>query len=112
MVREATPKEVIIYADENGVEPFTDWLNGLRDPRTRRRILQRITRVQSGNYGDYKPLQEGVLELRLDFGPGYRIYFGEHGKTLVVLLSGGDKSTQNKDIETAKIYWKEYLSHD
>jgi putative addiction module killer protein len=78
---------------------------------TRKRILDRLFRIESGNYGDYKSLKEGVLELRLKFGPGYRIYFGEDGDTVVVLLNGGDKGRQTKDIETAKAYWKEYLSH-
>lgn len=104
-------REVIVYADSTGREPFTDWLKSLRDGQTRRRILQRISRMQGGNLGDYKSLKSGVLELRLSFGAGYRVYFGEDGDTLVVLLMGGDKSTQTQDIETAKRYWKEYLSH-
>ncbi len=112
MAHSARPREVIVYADSGGKEPFTLWLKALRDPKTRRRILQRIARLQSGNYGDFKSLKDSVFELRLSFGSGYRVYFGEDGDTVVVLLSGGDKSTQSKDIETAKRYWKEYLSHD
>ena len=106
------PKTVIVYRDAAGVEPFTDWLNGLRDARTRRRILQRLFRLESGNYGDYKPVGAGVSELRLFFGPGYRVYFGEDGNTIVVLLCAGDKSSQRADIRRAQAYWKEYLSHD
>lgn len=106
------PRKVIIYADNAGKEPFTRWLNSLKDGQTRRRILQRIARLQSGNFGDFKSLKNGVLELRLSFGSGYRIYFGEEGDRLVILLCGGDKTTQKHDIETAKRYWKEYQSHE
>lgn len=112
MTQETKARNVIVYADSGGKEPFTKWLKGLRDPITRRRILQRITRVKSGNFGDYKSLKDGVSELRLSFGAGYRVYYGEEGETLVILLSGGDKSTQKQDIETAKDYWKEYLEND
>lgn len=112
MVQAITPKTVIVYADAKGREPFTDWLNGLKDAQGRRRILTRLRRIEQGNYGDYKQLQEGVFELRLFFGPGYRVYFGEDGDKLVVLLCGGDKSTQNQDIDTAFTYWREYQGHD
>ena len=105
------PKQVIIYEDESGVQPFKNWLNDLRDPKTRRRILQRLSRLENGNYGDYKSLKDGVFELRFTFGSGYRVYFGEDGDQIVLLLCGGDKSSQTKDIETAKIYWKEYVNH-
>ena len=101
-------KKVIVYSDKNGKEPFTKWLNGLNDARSRRRILTRLRRIEQGNYGDCKHLQDGVFELRLFFGPGYRIYFGEDGYRLVVLLCGGDKSIQQKDILKALKYWNEY----
>jgi len=107
-----TPKRVIVYANDNGEEPFTDWLYGLRDVVGRRRILARVSRLQQGNYGDCEPVGEGVSELRMFFGSGYRIYFGEQGNDIVVLLSGGDKGSQSKDIQQAKTYWKEYLSHE
>jgi putative addiction module killer protein len=106
------PKMVIVYQDAAGHEPFTDWLNSLRDPTTRRRILKRLLQVEQGHYGDFKPVGGGLYELRLFFGPGYRIYFGEDGNTMVVLLSGGDKNSQQRDIQRAQFYWKEYLSHD
>ncbi len=105
-------KTVIIYRDARGKEPFNDWLKSLRDPRTRRRILQRLWRLESGNFGDCKPVGGGVSELRFFFGPGYRVYFGEDGDTIVVLLCGGDKSSQRRDIRKAQAFWKEYLSHD
>lgn len=112
MVQAIIPKAVIVYADAKGREPFTHWLNGLKDAQGRRRILTRLRRIEQGNYGDYKPLQNGVFELRLFFGPGYRVYFGEDGDKLVVLLCGGDKGTQDQDIDTAITYWQEYQGHD
>lgn len=108
MAHEAKPRQVIVFTNKKGNQPYGDWLNSLRDAPTRRRIIQRVTRLESGNYGDFKTLKDGVFELRLSFGSGYRVYFGEEGETLVILLCGGDKSTQKKDIETAKNYWKEY----
>lgn len=106
------PKRVIVYANPNGKEPFTEWLYGLHDGMGRKRILARVSRLQQGNYGDCEPVGEGVSELRMFFGSGYRVYFGEHGDDIVILLCGGDKGSQNKDIQQAKVYWKEYLSHE
>ena len=108
MTHSVSPREVFVYTTKEGRQPYSDWLNGLRDGMTRRRIIQRVTRLESGNYGDCKSLKDGVFELRLAFGSGYRIYFAEDGNTFVILLCGGDKSTQEKDIEGAKAYWKEY----
>ncbi len=107
MAQEVKPRRVVRYRDKSGIEPFTKWLVGLRDAQTRLRILRRLDRLESGNYGDFKSLKDGVFELRLSFGAGYRVYFGEEGDTVVILLCGGDKSTQDKDIDTAKEYWKE-----
>jgi len=112
MAREAKPKSVIVYADENGKEPFTDWLYNLRDSMGRKRILARVARLAHGNYGDCEPVGEGVSELRMFFGPGYRVYFGEDVHNVVVLLCGGDKGSQDQDIREAKTCWKEYLSHE
>jgi len=109
MASETNPKQVIIFCDASGNEPFSEWMNSFRDPSTRRRILKRLIRVENGNYGDVKVVGDGVNELRFFFGSGYRIYFGEDGDTIVVLLTGGDKSRQDRDIEQAKAYWKEYL---
>jgi putative addiction module killer protein len=80
---------------------FAAWLKGLRDRRARDRILARIDRLSLGNPGDVKPVGQGVSEMRIDYGPGYRLYFKQRGKTLVILLCGGDKSTQASDIERA-----------
>lgn len=104
-----TSKVVVAYRDRLGKEPFTRWLRKLRDKQTRYRILERLRRMETGNYGDYKSVGSGVYELRLFFGSGYRIYFGEDGDTIVVILCGGDKSSQTRDIRKARIYWKEYL---
>lgn len=80
---------------------FAEWLDRLHDIRARTRILARIERLASGNPGDAKSVGEGVSELRIDFGPGYRVYFKKQGRKVIILLAGGDKSTQAKDIKTA-----------
>ena len=82
-------------------EIFVKWLDGLHDIRARARILVRIERLASGNPGDVKAVGEGVSELRIDYGPGYRVYFKKQGRKMVILLAGGDKRTQAKDIKTA-----------
>jgi putative addiction module killer protein len=82
-------------------ERFGKWLDGLRDVRARARIQARIERLAQGNPGDVRPVGEGVSEMRLDYGPGYRVYFKKHGEVWIVLLAGGDKSTQAKDIKAA-----------
>jgi putative addiction module killer protein len=83
-------------------ETFSTWLRKLRDDRARVRIVERLLRVEGGNLGDVKPVGEGVSELRVDYGPGYRVYLARRGAALVVLLCGGDKRTQNADIKRAK----------
>jgi putative addiction module killer protein len=80
---------------------FAKWLDGLHDIRARSRILVRIERLAAGNPGDVKPIGEGVSELRIDYGPGYRVYYKQYGRKVVLLLAGGDKSTQARDIKTA-----------
>lgn len=110
-ITEKMQKQVIAYKDSIGKRPFTEWLNNLRDSKGKQRILQRLYRLEQGNYGDYKSVGEGVNELRLDFGPGYRIYFGIDGEDIVLLLCGGDKGSQQDDIRKAKVYWKEYNGH-
>lgn len=102
------PRELKVYESPSGTVPFDDWLESLRDVKSRARIQVRIDRLEQGNFGDCKPVGDGVLELRLDFGPGYRVYFPEDAPIIVLLLTGGDKSTQDKDIKTAKSYWREY----
>ncbi len=82
-------------------EVFARWVDGLRDIRARARVLARIERLAAGNSGDVAPVGEGVSELRIDYGPGYRVYFKKRGRRLIILLAGGDKSTQSKDIRAA-----------
>ena len=82
-------------------ETFAKWIDGLRDIRARARVLARIGRLSGGHAGDVKPIGEGVSEMRIDYGPGYRVYFKTMGDTLVILLAGGDKRTQSRDINTA-----------
>ena len=80
---------------------FAKWIDKLQDIRARARILARIERLAMGNPGDVKAVGEGISELRIDYGPGYRVYYTQHGRSLVILLVGGDKSTQARDIKTA-----------
>ena len=103
-----TPRELLSYVTEEGRCPFEDWLSKLRDVTGRVLIRKRLNRVRLGNLGSTRSVGEGVLELKIDFGPGYRVYFGEDGPTIVVLLIGGDKSSQERDILKAKKYWKDY----
>ena len=82
-------------------ESFTKWLDGLNDIRGRARVLTRIERLVTGNPGDVAPVGQGVSELRIDYGPGYRVYYKQFGEFLVILLAGGDKQTRTRDIKTA-----------
>jgi putative addiction module killer protein len=112
MTGSGDPKTILVYRSPEGKEPFTDWLNGLRDPTTRRRILRRLLRLEQGHYGDVKPVGGGVKEIRFFFGAGYRVYFAEEDDTIVILLCGGDKRSQKRDIQRARDYWKEYQAHE
>jgi putative addiction module killer protein len=100
--------EVREYQTAEGKTPLTEWLQGLRDGATRARIVARLDRLKAGLLGDWKTVGGGVCELRIDHGPGFRVYYGQEGKTLILLLCGGDKGTQAKDIERAHAYWKDY----
>jgi putative addiction module killer protein len=102
--------EVEEYCTEAGECPFDEWLEELRDIRAQKKILGRIARVRCGNLGDWKSLEnaQGVFEIREHFGPGYRIYFGFVGKTIILLLAGSDKRDQDRVIAKAKQYWDDY----
>jgi len=88
-------------------DEYAEWFKSLRDRQARARINTRIRRLSLGNPGDVKPVGEGVSELRIDYGPGYRVYFVKRGQTLVVLLAGGEKKTQDRDIKKALILARE-----
>ena len=107
-MRNTHRRELQFHSTQNGKEPFTEWYESIRDQKTRARIRGRLDRLESGNFGDYRSVGDGVFELRLQFGAGYRIYFGEVDNIIVLLLCGGDKSSQTRDIERAKTYWREY----
>ena len=98
--------------DLKQTETFLKWRTRFKDERARAVIASRLDRLAFGNAGDMKPVGNGVSELRIDFGPGYRIYFARRGKTVIILLCGGDKSTQAKDIETAKRLAAEWSGED
>ena len=98
-------KQLRYYIDPNGKAPFSLWLDLIKDLTTRSRIERWLERVELGNYGDYKALGDGLYELRFTFGSGYRVYFSELDDVVVILLCGGDKSSQRKDIKLAKRYW-------
>ncbi|MBU6270114.1 MAG: type II toxin-antitoxin system RelE/ParE family toxin [Betaproteobacteria bacterium] len=101
--------ELRIYLTADGRAPFEEWLSALRDVTARARIRARLARVQAGNMGDCKPLRDGVQELRIDHGPGYRVYLSRQGAVLVLLLCGSDKAEQDRAIRQAVDYlndWK------
>lgn len=97
-----------VYVDSNGLVPYTEWFRSLRDQRARQKIQARLGRVRLGNFGHCDTVGDGVSELKLNYGPGYRVYFGRHGAEIVILLCGGDKNTQDADIKKAKACWAKY----
>lgn len=96
--------DIVHYLTPIGDDPFQSWLDELEDMKARVAVLRRIDRVSAGNFGDHKFLRDEVWELRVDVGPGYRVYFGQQGKTLVLLLCGGTKRGQSADINRAARY--------
>ncbi|MES2262046.1 MAG: type II toxin-antitoxin system RelE/ParE family toxin [Pseudomonadota bacterium] len=96
------------YLAVDGHDPMKEWLANLADRQARARILVRVQRMAAGNFGDCKPLANGVWELRIDHGPGYRVYYARSGEKLLLLLIGGDKRKQQADIATAIAYWKDW----
>ena len=102
--------DIRIYTDAAGRAPFEEWLNALKDVQGRARIRARLARLQAGNFGDCKPLRDGLQELRIDHGPGYRVYLSRQGSVLVLLLCGSEKSEQDKAIKLSLAYladWKQ-----
>jgi putative addiction module killer protein len=102
------PKEIEYYQTREGDSPFRDWFDALKDRVAQMRIDARLARLRGGNPGDIKAVGGGVSELRIDYGPGYRVYLAMAGTTLVILLCGGDKRTQAADIKLAKKFWADY----
>ena len=100
------------YTTSDGRSPFNDWLEGLRDLQARARIESRLDRVRLGNLGDYAPVGSGVFELRLFYGPGYRVYYSFESNNVLLLLLGGTKGTQKRDVKTAKDYLADYRKRD
>jgi putative addiction module killer protein len=100
--------EVLTYQDDAGHQPYMDWLSKLADKQAKARVLVRVMRMAGGNFGDCKPVAQGVRELRIDWGPGYRVYYAQAGKKLVLLLTGGDKRKQQADIAAAVEYWNNW----
>jgi putative addiction module killer protein len=104
------PRRLEYFERVEGDYPFRDWFMGIKDPKTRHRLKVRLRKLEMGNPGSWRALGAGVIELKEDFGPGYRIYVGEDGLRLVILLAGGTKSSQGNDIQKAKAYWASYLA--
>lgn len=100
--------DIQTYQRPDGTEPYADWLAGLADRQARARVLVRVHRMAAGNFGDCKPLGGGVWELRIDWGPGYRVYYALAGCSVVLLLVGGDKRRQRADIGAALKYWQDW----
>lgn len=103
------------YTDESGESPYCQWLNDLRDVTAKARIIMQVDKMELGLFGDVASIGEGLSELRIHYGPGYRVYFGKEGNQVYLLLCGGDKSTQARDIKKAKAYWQDHrrrYSHD
>jgi putative addiction module killer protein len=99
--------EIRYYVASDGHQPFAEWFADL-DPIARAKVTRAVARMEQGNLSNAKTVGEGVLEYRIDFGPGYRVYFGRDGETLLILMMGGTKKRQQRDINTAKEYWRDY----
>ena len=108
MTVQTFPYEIDYYKTTEGKAPFKEWLEALRDVNGRAKIRVRLDRARLGNLGDNKPVDEGVWELRIDHGPGYRVYFAKEGTRLVLLLVGGDKASQKRDIAQAVSYLQDH----
>jgi putative addiction module killer protein len=102
------PYTISYYLTERGVKPFKEWLDGVKNIVARQKVRIRLDRVRLGNLGKNRSVGQGVYELKIHYGPGYRVYYGLKQKTVVLLLLGGDKSSQKEDIAQAKAYWQDY----
>ena len=109
---EALTRTIVYLELASGKRPFDEWLNSLGDQSLSQAVDARLTLVRDGNFGEHKSLGDGVFELRIPKGPGLRVYYALDGERLVLLLGGGDKSTQQRDIRAAKALWKEYRNEN
>ena len=100
--------DLLDYQMADGRDPFKEWLADLADRQARARVAVRVQRMAAGNFGDHKPLSDGVWELKIDHGPGYRVYYAQAGRRVLLLLVGGDKRRQQADIATAVGYWQDW----
>lgn len=105
---ESFPYTIAYYLTETGKKPFKDWLDSLKDITARQKVRIRLDRVRLGNLGKNRSVGEGVYELKIDYGPGYRVYYALEKKMIILLLTGGDKPSQNKDIALAGKYWQDH----
>lgn len=103
-----TETTVLHYLTASGRCPFQEWTESVKSRIVKAAVAARINRIRSGTLGDWKVVGDGVFELRIDLGPGYRVYFGRDGETVVILLNGGEKRSQESDIKRAKGYWSDY----
>jgi len=106
-----TEREIKKLELQNGLVPFDEWFDSLRDLRIQTAVDARLTRVRAGNFGDCKSVGGGVFELRISFGPGLRVYYGLHGQRIVVLIGGGDKRSQSRDIRRAQQLWQQWTKY-
>lgn len=102
------PRQIEEYVTSDGRSPFSEWLDGLSDRKARARVRVRLDRLSLGNFGGCRSLGGGLHELRIDYGPGYRVYFGEIGDRIVLLLTGGTKRSQQRDIGRATGFWADF----
>lgn len=105
---ESFPYTIAYYLTETGGKPFKEWLDGLKDISARQKVRIRLDRVRLGNLGRNRSVGEGVYELKIDYGPGYRVYYAIEKKASILLLIGGDKSSQDRDIALARKYWQDH----
>lgn len=101
-------REIIYYQTLDGKIPFKKWYLSIKDSITRNKIDARITRLELGNFGHCNSIGHGLMELKIDYGPGFRVYFGQSGHNIIILLCGGNKNSQTKDIQLAHEYWENY----
>ncbi|WP_375674298.1 type II toxin-antitoxin system RelE/ParE family toxin [Bartonella sp. CL100XZDX] len=104
--------EIRHYLTSDGKDLIADWLRKLRDMQAKTAIIRRLNRLEQGNFGDFKPLREGIHELRINVGPGYRVYYVQSGKTVLLLLCGGSKKTQETDITRACACWRDWQNRE